>query len=426
MSKIKLCLLPLLMLSLTSCNKESGTSINNVEEKYTVSYFYNCPKEEIALSSGLPATASNLLYLQEEITLGNKLVKPSEDPLRSNYEFVGWSVDTTGNTLWDFENDIAYGSTLLYAKWAIVEEEEYVEPEYIYPEKIIIDQAFVLEGILNSPINGTSVGLTTGAINRLKNHSSDVKFALNYARKESTSIISATYDVSTKKITVATNEDGETKTYSILVTDTSSKFVLSNSTYEQKAKNYEEKGSDYENYHIMLAGSSSMENWSNSTSALAPIVSYNHGIGGTTVDQWIDSLFERLVMPYSPKAVVFYVGVNNIINAGDNGEATGNKLVTLFNKVHTYLPNTRVFYVLINKLPGYLNRQPQFDIANNKAIEYCLDKDWISCIDAGVPLLKENGEPNAAYFLIDGLHMSQYGYILWGGVVKKALIDWLG
>ena len=35
------------------------------------------------------------------------------------------------------------------------------------------------------------------------------------------------------------------------------------------------------------------------------------------------------------------------------------------------------------------------------------------------------GEPNAAYFRIDGLHLSNYGYTIWGGIIKQSILDGL-
>ena len=295
---------------------------------------------------------------------------------------------------------------------------------YVFPEKIITDADFRLTGIFNTPVVAGEVGLTTGMINRLLNHKSDVKFAVAYERRESVTF-TASYNDSTNiiRIETSTNEVIEVK-----VNDISSTLVINNTNgYETKAQAYETKGANYENYHIALAGSSSMENWTTSTIDMSPIVAFNNGIGGTTVDQWRDALMQRLVLPYLPKAVVYYVGVNNIINGDqESGTATGAKLVELFDKTHQFLPDTKIFYVEINRLPGFANKQSDFDAANNAAIAYAEAHDYLTCIDAGKGLLKEDGTPNSAYFLTDGLHMSQFGYTIWGAAVKQAIIDWLG
>lgn len=81
--------------------------------------------------------------------------------------------------------------------------------------------------------------------------------------------------------------------------------------------------------------------------------------------------------------------------------------------------------MLINKLPSYPHFQADFDTANGMAQAYAQNHDYLTCIDAGTCLLKENGLPHAGYFLTDGLHMSRYGYVLWGAEVKKAIINWL-
>jgi lysophospholipase L1-like esterase len=60
------------------------------------------------------------------------------------------------------------------------------------------------------------------------------------------------------------------------------------------------------------------------------------------------------------------------------------------------------------------------------AINYQKSHNYVTCIDAGVGLLKDNGLPNFGYFLTDGLHMSKAGYVIWGKAVKDAVINWLG
>lgn len=389
-------------------------------------YMYNYPRIESTAPSGNEEKGENLLYVKQEITVGEKLVAP-ENPTRKNYTFAGWYKEKDCENEWNFDVDVPYSSVLLYAKWSTGGQGGggYVEPEYVYPETIITDANYRVTGILNKPVTNNYVTLASGAINRLKNSPNDVRFAVNYERKQGVELTVATFNEDQMKIHL---EVSSGETFDIQVTDNSAALNISsaNATFETKAKNYETKGSTYENYHIMLAGSSSMEYWETSYNDMLPIISYNHGIGGTTVEQWTSKLFERLVLPYSPKAVVYYVGVNDIINNGKDGETTASNLEALFNKTHEYLPNTQIFYVLINKLPGYMQHQEKFDVANNGAIAYSQSHSYLTCIDAGAGLLKENGNPHAAYFRTDGLHMSRYGYVIWGGAIKEAIIDWLG
>ena len=421
-----LLILPLILCSFSCNNKkelEKGGEIVDLTDKYYVLYMYNYPRVTEETPNGNTEIIDDPLYYKEEINLGQKLVAP-KDPERLYYDFDGWYKEKACINKWDFDTGITESSLFLYAKWSMTQGEEFVEPEYVYPEEIISDSNFELTGILNKKIEGNEVNLTTGAIKRLENSAEDVSFSLNYKRKENVSISKATYNVEDSKISV---EVGSGEKFEVKVNDITPNLSIAteSSIYENKAENYALNSGEYENYHIMLAGSSSMEFWTEYKKDMDPIITYNHGIGGTTVEQWTDKLFERLVLPYSPKAVVYYVGVNNIINAGKDGTQTGNALVKLFDKTHEYLPHTKIFYVLINSLPGFLNRQSDFDIANNKAKEYENSHDFVTCIDAGEGLLKPNGIPHYGYFRTDGLHMSEYGYIIWGSAIKKAIIDWL-
>lgn len=423
MNKRILLLLPVLCL-LSACGTKNDTDDGYVPEEYPCyAYFMNnYPRVEGTSVNGNVEKMENTLYERMEIQPGVPFNKPAKDPERENYDFEGWFKEKDGTNEWNFTTDASDTSVFLYAKWAKQKGADYMEPEYVFPEKIITDADFRLTGIFNTPIEDGKVGLTTGMINRLLNHKSDVKFAIAYERRESvTFTASFNDDTSIIHIETSTNEVIDVK-----VNDISASLVINNTGYETKAQGYETKGANYENYHIALAGSSSMENWSTSTIDMAPIVAFNHGIGGTTVDQWRDSLMQRLVLPYLPKAVVYYVGVNNIINGDqESGETTGAKLVELFDKTHQYLPDTKIFYVEINRLPGFPHKQTDFNAANNAAKAYEQAHEYLTCIDAGKDLLKPDGTPNSAYFLTDGLHMSQFGYTIWGAAVKQAIMDWL-
>lgn len=427
MKKCKLLIFLASICFLSSCgNNNPGANRPLGYDKYTVSFMLNYRDISATSPTGSYIDSINFLYEQKEINLGEKVAKPESDPFRINYEFKGWYQESDCVNAWDFDNMKATSNLFLYARWGQTSEEEYHEPEYHYPEKIISDANFRLNGVFGKTINkNNEVEIPGGAILRLKNSPNDVKFSLDYERKESVTITEATYTEGTKTIHVGVSS-GET--YDIKVIDNSADLSMASisSTYENKAQNYEKNLQTAENYHVMLAGSSSMEFWSTYKDDLKGITTYNTGIGGTTVEHWTDKLFERLVLPYAPKCVVYYVGVNNIINGKDDGEACGNKVKALLDKTHQFLPNTKVFYVLINQLPGYSNKTADFDKNNNMVIEYCNGKNWVDVIDAGLPLLKPNGLPNAAYFRTDGLHMSLYGYTLWGNEIRKALISWLG
>ena len=428
MKRMAFLLLPFLLL--TACGKEKESQILPPEPEEIqdyVLYYYNIPRQERETPSGEPAREENLLYRKETIVPGQKLIAPA-DPTRDNYEFVGWWKEEKCLNEWNFDVDVAMGTTLLYAKWTTsVDHDDYIEPEYVPPEETIITDAdFRLDGVFTMPIDNSRVGLTTGSIARLAAHADDVTFALNYARRADVTITEATYDADNKNIHIAVSSGTE---LNIGVDDITESLKLTGQwadSFEKKAENYAKNGANYEDYHIMLAGSSSMENWSTSAEDMAPIVTYNHGIGGTTAEQWTTSLNQRLVYPYNPKAVTYYVGVNNIINDGQDGRGTAQKVLALFEETHSHLPHAHIFYVLINRLPSYLDRQAEFDIVNKAAIDYANEHDFLTCIDAGVGLLKENGNPSWAYFLTDGLHMSKYGYTIWGKVVRQSIIDWLG
>ena len=147
------------------------------------------------------------------------------------------------------------------------------------------------------------------------------------------------------------------------------------------------------------------------------------GIGGSSSYHWLNCYADRLIIPYNPRAVVLYVGINDIINFHKTGDQTAQSLIRLFEHLHDRLPEATVHFILINKVPGYYTQhKTAIDKANDLVIEYAKTHDYLNIIDAGTVLEKDSGKYSEAYFLNDGLHMSQAGYVLWGAEVRKAVI----
>lgn len=388
-----------------------------------VNFFTNYSKQSFSLSSGYSGRGNNLLYMSFDVEKGSKVTKPT-DPTRKNYEFVSWCLDEEGTNPFDFDT-VINANTYLYAKWTLVSEEEVSEPPYTAPSVIDDSISDIMEvpSVMNFKVNNNAVSMPKGAINRLLASSSDVKDLLDYKIKTGTVIDSATY--ASNIIAISAHNGATTFTKNILVSDNTLSLAVDNSTYESKAKNYEAVAENKENYHVMLAGSSSMENWSTSTEDLDPIVSYNHGIGGTTIEQWDTKLNARLVYPFKPKMVVYYVGINNVINSKESKELIYSRFESLMNHTHEALPNTKIQYVLMNFIPGYPEYYNVIEYVNSHVLEFASNNPWLTVIDAGEGLYKQNGQPNSAYFLTDGLHMSKAGYVIWGGIIKNSIIEGL-
>ena len=386
-----------------------------------VDFFNNYLREDFELSNGTKGKGNNLLYKSIEVHVNDLLSKP-EDPTRTNYEFQGWYLESSCLNIWNFESDKVTSNLRLYAKWGVKEVEEGQEPAYTAPSTVLEESAatdYVINSIMNFKVNAGIVKLPTAAISRLTANADNVLPLMEYKVKNGKTI-AATFAANT--ITVTCNGNSET----IQVKDDSLALSLDNSTYETKAKNYEKKiDSENENYHVMLAGSSSIEFWTSSKEDLNPIVSYNHGIGGTTIEEWTEKLNARLVYPYKPKMVVYYVGINNVINSKQDANTIWNNLQTFFESTHAALPDTKVQYIMMNLIPGYTGYFDIINIVNERVVNYQKTNAWLTLINPGTALLKENGQPNAAYFRTDGLHLSYYGYVVWGGIIKESIMKGL-
>jgi uncharacterized repeat protein (TIGR02543 family) len=402
-----------------SCGVISKASAEPITT-YFVDFFDNYLREDFTLSNGTKARGNNLIYQTVE-TMDRELIQKPVDPTRKNYEFQGWYKDTDCTEEWNFATDIVDGHTRLYAKWGIGEIEVEPEPPYTPPSTVLDNSAatdYEVRSVMYSTLKNNTVKVTKAALLKLEASKTNVLPLMEYKVKAGKTI-TATYE--NKVITLTCGSTVQ----NINVVDDSNEYIVGNTTYENKAKKYEENAVEEESHHVMLAGSSSIEFWENSKEDMQPVISYNHGIGGTTIEEWDEKLNQRLVYPYKPKMVVYYVGINNVINSKESADTIWEHLEQFFDNTHTALPDTKVQYIMMNLIPNYKDYFPVINDVNARVVAYQQSHQWLTLINPGTALLKENGQPNAAYFRTDGLHLSHYGYVVWGGIIKESILNGL-
>ncbi len=168
---------------------------------------------------------------------------------------------------------------------------------------------------------------------------------------------------------------------------------------------------------ILLAGSSSVEYWSTAASAFAPLKILNMGIGSTKVSNW-EKLYTSLIVPYDPRAVVLYVGSNDI---GDGiyeaaGAETARETRRLIQKIQKKLPDTLIFYVSICPSLKRSEAWEEIYICNKKMKAYCAERENLYYIDVA-SYFWIDGEPNPKLYSSDLLHLSKTGYKIWNSVI---------
>jgi lysophospholipase L1-like esterase len=191
---------------------------------------------------------------------------------------------------------------------------------------------------------------------------------------------------------------------------------------EKKLAYWKDRG--YEENKVLLCGSSFMEYWESSEEDFLPLTTYNVGVSSTVVADW-DKWVDKMIVPFKPRAVVIYVGSNDIHGSigSKEGGAVAEEVKALFEKIHEKLPETVVYYISIAPT---ISREKVWDEAEkcNKAVEkYCAEKDYLKFIDCTPALLNADGSLKKEIYKSDNLHFNEKGYEIWKDVITPILIE---
>lgn len=169
---------------------------------------------------------------------------------------------------------------------------------------------------------------------------------------------------------------------------------------------------------VFFVGSSSIRLWDVQKS-FPGVAAVNVGFGGSQIPD-STHFAPRIILPFKPKAIVFYAGDNDIA-AG----RTPNQLAADFRafaaEIHQHLPKTRILFIAVKPSVARWKLYDKQVEANALIKGQCDKDDRLAYVDIVPAMLGPDGKPAPDLFAKDGLHLSPKGYEIWTAAVKKAL-----
>ncbi|HTE40139.1 MAG TPA: GDSL-type esterase/lipase family protein [Steroidobacteraceae bacterium] len=175
---------------------------------------------------------------------------------------------------------------------------------------------------------------------------------------------------------------------------------------------------------ILFVGSSSFRYWKTLVADMAPLKVLDRGFGGSQIH---DSTFHvrRLVVPFKPRAIVFYGGENDIAGILWSPRKTAAQARDAFKKfclaVHAELPLVHIYVIAIKPPKRRIAHWPALQEANRLLREFCATDERLHYIDVVTPMLDEAGNPRVEVYRWDGLHYNERGYAEWTSIIKPIL-----
>lgn len=173
---------------------------------------------------------------------------------------------------------------------------------------------------------------------------------------------------------------------------------------------------------IVVIGSSSIVYWHERIhDDLAPLTIIARGFGGAMVNDVLHYA-HRMIIPYQPRAVLIYVGENDIA-AGvfvPTVEARFRELVQL---LRAKLPEARLYLMSQKPSPSRAKHASALMELNDILRAMCEEASEMTFVDITPGMLDEEGRAIAGLFLDDMLHMNRQGYEAWIEAIRPLLLE---
>ncbi len=170
---------------------------------------------------------------------------------------------------------------------------------------------------------------------------------------------------------------------------------------------------------ILFIGSSSIRGWRSLERDFPEYEVINRGFGGSWVSD-CTYFIDRIVVPYSPKVIVFYAGENDV-NGGTAPEVVSANFERFVRESREKLGDIHIAFISMKPSPSRWHLVDAKREGNALIREFTETDPNLSYIDVFEPMLGAEGTPREELFIGDELHMNETGYALWTEIVGEHL-----
>ena len=171
---------------------------------------------------------------------------------------------------------------------------------------------------------------------------------------------------------------------------------------------------------IIFYGGSNFAKWETLAEDLAPYPVQNKSFGGSN-DVSRNYYMQELICDSEPKILVMFNDTNNW-TSGQTLETVTSYRETMLDELQKRIPDCVVLYLSNTPNPlRYFGEYHDKSVASDEwTKEYCESHPNMEYLDIVTPLT-QNGQPVAAYWQADNLHLTETGYQVLAQVVRAKL-----
>lgn len=180
---------------------------------------------------------------------------------------------------------------------------------------------------------------------------------------------------------------------------------------------------------ILFVGSSSIRLWDSLAEDMTPMVTLNRGFGGSKVGDVLHYA-DRIITRYRPRAVILYVGSNDLGAALGNVPKTPEAVLELTRELAARIrkaqPVARIYWLATKPTTTDPTRWERGQELNRLVAKWAAGELGVRFFDANAGLLNEQGGADPSFLTFDGIHLNDAGYAVWGATIRERLLADLG
>lgn len=171
---------------------------------------------------------------------------------------------------------------------------------------------------------------------------------------------------------------------------------------------------------IVFVGSSSIRFWKSLAEDMGPLPVIRRGFGGAHMSHVLYN-FDRIITPYSPKAVVVFVGGNDI-GSGKSAARVASDYKKFIDQFNKKLPKSDLWILAMKPSKLRWSQWDEMKKVDEAVRGFANLSPNVHFVNSGEVLLGPDGMPDDVY-VFDGLHLNEEGYRRWSALLKPKLLE---